>query len=267
MLSLASHSLTALKARALASGLTHEELAALAVDPRQGARRLAYAIEARMGAQAAEMERLLGMLRYEQALWRAGQSAVAGVDEVGVGPLAGPVVAAAVILSPGTSIEGVNDSKKLSAKKRAQLDVCIRREAVAWAVGMCSAQEIDARNIFVATREAARRAVAALSCAPGHVLVDAHAVPRLNVPQTPIVEGDCLSQSIAAASIVAKVARDRLMCGLDARYPGYGFAQHAGYGTAQHLAALKQLGACPEHRRSFSPVAAAVAKQAPAAAL
>lgn len=258
MLSLADESLAMLHKRAIAPGLTHQEIAALAQDPRAGARVLAQRIETRMRVQARELERCLAMLRYEQPLWRQGLTVVAGVDEVGVGPLAGPVVAAAVILPPGTSIEGVNDSKKLSKKARARLDVVIRQEATAWALGMCSAEEIDARNIFAATREAARRAVLALHRAPEHLLVDAHAVPRVAMPQTPIVEGDSLSQSIAAASIVAKVARDHIMVGLDVQYPGYGFAQHVGYGTAMHLDALRRQGACPEHRRSFAPVAAVV---------
>lgn len=255
MVNFAAQTLVALKARAAALGLTQQECMALAQDSRRGARRLAEAMHRQVLAQDAEAQRLQQMSQHERLLWNSGLIAVAGVDEVGVGPLAGPVVAAAVILPPDMSIAGVNDSKKLSAKQRMRLDVVIRARCAAWAIGMCSAEEIDARNIFVATREAARRAVMALPRAPEHVLVDAHAVPGLRMPQTPLVCGDSLSQSIAAASIVAKVARDTLMCELDATYPGYGFAQHAGYGTARHLAALKRLGACKEHRRSFRPVA------------
>lgn len=258
MVDLAAQTLATLTARAMASELTPQECMALAQDPRRGARRLAAALQQQAQAHEVELRRLRQMSWHERQLWDRGLQAVAGVDEVGVGPLAGPVVAAAVVLPPALCIAGIDDSKKLSAKQRARLDGEIRARCTAWGIGMCSAAEIDARNIFVATREAARRAVMSLPCAPEHVLVDAHRVPNLNVPQTPLVRGDSLSQSIAAASIVAKVARDALMGALDMRYPGYGFAQHVGYGTAQHLEALGRLGACPEHRRSFRPVAEVV---------
>jgi ribonuclease HII len=168
------------------------------------------------------------------------------------------VVAAAVILVPGTTIADIDDSKRLSAAARVRLDATIRGQAQALAIGMCTAEEIDRHNIFAATREAARRAVAKLTLRPEHILVDAYRVPRTATPQTALVHGDRLSQSIAAASIVAKVARDKMMQALHAAYPGYGFAQHVGYGTAAHLAALAELGPCPAHRHSFGPVARAV---------
>lgn len=257
-------SLAELRRRAEAGELSDAELAGLAGDSREGARQLARRILARRQRLVDEQQRLAGMLRFEQALWRAGHTCVAGVDEVGVGPLAGPVVAAAVILPPGSNIADIDDSKRLSPQAREHLDGVIRREAIAWAVGMCSAEEIDAGNIFVATRQAARRAVLALSTPPEHILVDAYRVPQLDMPQTPLIHGDRRSQSVAAASIVAKVTRDYLMRAMDITYPNYGFAQHVGYGTARHLAALRTLGPCPEHRRSFAPVRAVAGLEADA---
>ncbi|MBA3826174.1 MAG: ribonuclease HII [Ktedonobacterales bacterium] len=187
-----------------------------------------------------------------------GFAAVAGLDEVGRGCLAGPVVAAAVILPLDdaimTDLDGVRDSKELSATRREQLAVTIRRRATAWAVGICDAATIDARNILQATRLAMHSALAQLSTPADALLLDAIRLPEIPLPQVPLIKGDQRSLSIAAASILAKVTRDALMEQLDATHPGYGFARHKGYGTPQHLAALQALGPCPAHRRSFAPV-------------
>jgi ribonuclease HII len=182
----------------------------------------------------------------------------AGVDEAGRGPLAGPVIAAAVILAPECLIEGLNDSKLLSPQQRERLDVEIRTEAVSWAVGRAEVEEIDTLNILQATLLAMQRAVAALGVAPEYALVDGNTCPRLPCPVQAVVGGDGAVPAISAASIVAKVARDREMAALDALYPGYGFATHKGYATEGHLAALRQLGPCAIHRRSFAPVRTSV---------
>lgn len=181
---------------------------------------------------------------------------VAGVDEAGRGPLAGPVVAAAVILDPGRPIDGLNDSKRLTARQRDRLDEAIRTRALAWALGRAEVEEIDRLNILRATLLAMQRAVAALDPAPRRVLVDGDRCPRLGCPAQAIVKGDQKVAAIAAASILAKVARDREMAQLDALYPGYGLARHKGYPTRDHVEALRRLGATPAHRRSFSPVRA-----------
>ncbi len=181
-----------------------------------------------------------------------------GVDEAGRGPLAGPVVAAAVILPPGTSLSGLNDSKKLSPRQRERLAAEIRATALAWAVAEASAAEIDAWNILRSTLRAMARAVAALPLTPDEVLVDGNQAPALEVPVRTIIGGDALEPAIMAASILAKTHRDARLVALEARHPGYGFARHKGYGTAAHLAALARLGPCPEHRRSFAPVRAAI---------
>ena len=194
------------------------------------------------------------LLRVERELWARGLTRVAGVDEVGVGPLAGPVVAAAVIVPPTMRLRGVDDSKKLRPAAREELAEQIRAEALGVALGTVEVDEIDRINIYRATLEAMRRAVTALPVAPEHVVVDARTIPDLECAQTAYVKGDARSYSIAAASIVAKVARDARMRELDARYPEYGFASHMGYGTRAHLAAIAAHGPCPAHRRSFAPV-------------
>ncbi|TSE20499.1 Ribonuclease HII [Tepidimonas alkaliphilus] len=184
---------------------------------------------------------------------------VAGVDEAGRGPLAGPVVAAAVILDPGAPIDGVADSKALSPARRERLFDAIHARARAVAVGLASVEEIDRLNILQATLLAMQRAVAALSLRPTRVRVDGNRLPALPVPAEAVVGGDATVAAIAAASIVAKVTRDRLMDALHREYPDYGFDRHRGYGTAQHLQALSRLGPTPAHRRSFAPVARALA--------
>lgn len=181
---------------------------------------------------------------------------IAGVDEVGRGPLAGPVVAAAVILDPTRPIAGLADSKKLSPARREQLSVEIRAKAWAWALGRAEVAEIDRLNILHASLLAMRRAVAALSIAPDQALVDGNRCPKLACPCEAIVKGDATVPVIGAASILAKVARDAELRQLHDRYPQYDFARHKGYPTAAHLDALRRHGPCPEHRRSFAPVAA-----------
>ncbi len=196
-------------------------------------------------------------LRYERRLWKVGLTAVAGVDEVGVGPIAGPVVAAAVIFTPELFISGVDDSKRLTPQARSKLYPVIRERALAVGIGVAEVEEIDRFNVYWAALEACRRSLAELDCPPDHVLVDGRRIPELPWPQTHLIGGDRLSFCVAAASIVAKVTRDRMMCEYDRRYPGYGFARHKGYCTAEHLAQLRRLGPSPLHRRSFAPVAAA----------
>lgn len=177
-----------------------------------------------------------------------------GVDEAGRGPLAGPVVAAAVMLDPDRHIEGLRDSKKLSAAARERLADEIRLKAAAWCVAEASVDEIDRLNILHATMLAMQRAVAGLPMPPDDVWVDGNRCPKWGWRSQAVVKGDDKVAAIAAASILAKTARDRLMCKLHQEYPAYGFASHMGYGTAAHMAALRAHGACPQHRRSFAPV-------------
>lgn len=194
----------------------------------------------------------------ERALRARGFLLVAGVDEAGRGPLAGPVVAAAVILPEDFALDGLTDSKKVSAPKREKIYAILTATAeIFWAVAEASVEEIDRLNILRATHLAMARAIEALPRRPDHALVDGLPVGGLAVGHTALVEGDSLSLSIAAASIVAKVTRDRLMVELDAQYPQYGFARHKGYGVREHLEALRNHGPCPAHRRTFQPVAQA----------
>ncbi|MFC1749626.1 ribonuclease HII [Pseudomonadota bacterium] len=185
---------------------------------------------------------------------KAGSILIAGVDEVGRGPLAGPVVTAAVILDPNNPIEGLMDSKALSEKKRDALEPIIKEKAMAWCIGRCEVEEIDEHNILQATMIAMQRAVAGLSVQPGRVLVDGNRTPDFGIPAEAIVKGDQTEAEICAASILAKVCRDREMVEMDEVYPGYGLAKHKGYPTKVHMAALQELGVTPIHRRSFGPV-------------
>jgi ribonuclease HII len=197
----------------------------------------------------------------ERLLWRVGIRQVAGVDEVGMGPLAGPVVAAAVVLPVETHIDGVADSKVLPAAVRELLAAEIRRRAIALGIAVVEPEEIDRVNIYQAGLRALRRAVEQLlPVVPGFVLVDGREIPDLGIPQSAYPKGDAFVTSIAAASIVAKCHRDALMRQLDAAYPAYGFARHMGYATRDHLAALRTYGPSPVHRRSFAPVVAASPK-------
>lgn len=192
--------------------------------------------------------------RFERRLADEGYRAIAGVDEVGIGCLAGPVIAAAVILPFGTRIDRVRDSKTLSARQRTELAMIIRKKAVAWAIGEASLEEIRTLNVHWAAVEAMKRALAGLQPPPDAVLVDAYRIPGLPMHHQPVIRGDQKVRSVAAASIVAKVHRDALMIEMDRQYPGYGFAVHKGYGTKEHQWALRRLGPCAIHRPSFEPV-------------
>nr|WP_236021849.1 ribonuclease HII [Geomesophilobacter sediminis] len=194
------------------------------------------------------------MLAHEVQAARRGYQRIAGVDEAGRGPLAGPVVAAAVILPPGLMLPGVNDSKQLTAEQREVLFDVIHAEAVSVGVGIGDHDLIDSINILQATLSAMREAVSKLAPAPDFLLIDGISSVPLNIPQRTVKQGDALSLSIAAASIIAKVTRDRMMVQYDLQYPGYGFASHKGYGAAAHLAAIAELGPCPIHRKTFSGV-------------
>ncbi|MDB5213162.1 MAG: Ribonuclease [Myxococcaceae bacterium] len=228
--------------------------AELQADPRPGAKAILAAVAKRRHAHRAEGQRLRKMLRFEQDLWATGILYVAGVDEAGMSPLAGPVYAAAVVFSPGSRIADVDDSKKLDARERERLAIEIKATATAWAVGTATVEEIDTINIYWAGLLAMQRAVEGLGVAPQHLLIDARRLKDLAIPQERIIKGDARSLSIAAASILAKTARDALMRELDAAHPGYGFAKHKGYPVKEHIAALTRLGACEAHRRSFGPV-------------
>jgi ribonuclease HII len=228
--------------------------AVLRADPRPGARAILDAIGRRRFENRSEGQRLRKLLQYETALWTQGVVHVAGVDEAGMSPLAGPVAAAAVVFAPNARVPGVDDSKKLDAPTRERLALEIKQTAVAWSVGFAEVEEIDTINIYWAGMLAMRRAVEGLSVAPEHVLLDARRLKELSVPQQRIIKGDSKSLTIAAASILAKTSRDLRMRQLDAEYPGYGFAKHKGYPVREHVVALRQLGASPVHRRSFAPV-------------
>lgn len=232
--------------------------AALKADSRPGARIILDAVARRRFANRSEGQRLRKMLRHETTLWSNGILHVAGVDEAGMSPLAGPVAAAAVVFAPGSRIPGVDDSKKLDAASRERLATEIKATAVAWSVAFATVKEIDAINIYWASRLAMHRAIDGLAETPEHVLIDGRRLKGLGHPQQPIIGGDAQSLTIAAASILAKTARDALMCELDLRHPGYGFARHKGYPVAEHRDALRKLGACPIHRRSFAPVRSAL---------
>lgn len=195
-------------------------------------------------------------LLLEQALHAVGRALVAGVDEAGRGPLAGPVAAAAVILPAGFTCPGLDDSKKLSPSKREAIYAVLTSTAdLRWSLALATVEEIDTRNILRATHLAMERAVAGLGVTPDHCLIDGLPLPVFPWPHSGVVKGDSRSLSIAAASIIAKVSRDRIMVDLDHEFPHYGFAKHQGYGTAQHLQALRIHGPCRHHRRSFQPVA------------
>ena len=205
------------------------------------------------------MNDLQPTLDYERELWQAGYRHVAGLDEAGRGALAGPVVAAAVIIAPDQCDHEiwslVRDSKLLTPAMRQRLAVQIRACALAWSVGMVAAAEIDRIGIAPATRQAMCQAVAALATSPDHLLIDWVRLPMLALPQICVAKADQHMASVAAASILAKVTRDALLVALDDSYPAYGFAQHKGYGSRHHLEVLRQQGPCPEHRHSFAPIA------------
>lgn len=198
-----------------------------------------------------QKEQLEEMLKYERALWQEGKKYIAGVDEVGRGPLAGPVVTAAVILPKDFDVLGVNDSKKLSPKKRDELYDLIMEKALAVSIGRREPERIDEINILEATKEAMADAINGLEIKPDHVLIDALTLKTVDIPQTGIIKGDATSVSIAAASIIAKVTRDREMVEMAKIYPGYAFESNKGYGTKAHYEGLATLGPTPIHRKSF----------------
>jgi ribonuclease HII len=229
-------------------------LESLEGDGRSGARALAAKLRVRQGENRAEGRRLRRLLKYEIELWERGFDRIAGVDEAGIGPMAGPVVAGAVVLPRDYKLRSLDDSKKLDVTTREQLAERIKTDAVAWAVGVAEVEEIDRLNVYHAGLLAMKRAVENLKVLPDYILVDARAIRECQVPQRGIIRGDQLSASIAAASIIAKTTRDAMMVELDRKFPGYGFASHKGYPTPAHFQALRELGAAAIHRRSFRPV-------------
>src|SRR5947208_2765212 len=230
-------------------------VAALENDARQGAHHLAKLIRDRWRKNRAEGQRLHNLLRFEIDLWEQGFNLIAGVDEAGMAPLAGPVIAGAVILPKNYKLKRLNDSKQiLDETVRGELAEQIKRDCIVWAVGCAEVEEIDTLNIYHAGLLAMRRAVEGLASQPDFVLVDARRIPHYSVPQRGIIKGDCLSASIAAASIIAKTTRDAIMSELDSIHPGYNFTTHKGYPTPEHCRRLQELGAAPIHRRSFARV-------------
>ena len=199
-----------------------------------------------------ELERLNNLKSYEKELYGNGINLIAGIDEAGRGPLAGPVVVGCVILPKDSMIEGVNDSKKISEAKREKLYEQIIEEAISWSVGIVDHEEIDKINILNATKKALTLAVDGLKVKPDRILVDAlQGIDTLGIPYTSIIKGDAKNYSIAAASIIAKVTRDRIMLEWDKVYPEYGFAKHKGYGTSAHIQAIRENGICTIHRKTF----------------
>jgi ribonuclease HII len=250
-------SLTELRQRYLAGSSSAPAglVVSLEADGRAGAQALARALKARQAGNRAEGQRLRHMLKFENELWAQGVARVAGVDEAGAGPCAGPVVAGAAILPLGYKLRGLDDSKKiLDETTRDELAEAIKRDAVAWAVGWSHHDEIDAVNIYQAGLLAMRRAVEALAVAPDYLLVDARRVPGVPQPQRGIIKGDAQSLSIAAGAILAKTTRDRHMNALGREHPQYGFERHKGYPTSEHLAAMKAHGVLPFHRKTWGPV-------------
>lgn len=200
-----------------------------------------------------EEQRLTELKKIENEIYKTGVQTICGIDEAGRGPLAGPVVVAAVIMPKDSFIEGVNDSKKVSEKKREALYEQITDEAIAWGVGIIDQKEIDEINILYATKKGLTTAIKELKVKPDRIIVDAlDKIDTLGIPYTPIIKGDAKCYSIAAASIIAKVTRDRIMRQWDEIYPMYGFEKHKGYGTAMHMQAIREYGLCPIHRRSFT---------------
>lgn len=246
--------------RRLQPPVPEDLLQALESDSRKSARRLANRIRKLKLRGLHEEQRLRHLLHFEIELYRQGFRLIAGVDEAGVAPLAGPVVAAAVILPEKYTLSGLDDSKKiLDAKKRDMLAQQIKQDALCWATGTSEVEEIDRMNIYRASLLAMKRAVNGLSTEPDYVLVDARTVPHCNYPQKAVVHGDALCASIAAASLIAKTTRDARMIEIDRIYSDYGFAAHKGYPTPQHLRILRQRGPLPVHRKSFAPVRKALA--------
>ena len=233
--------------------LDHPLFEELILDGRAGVQAAISKRKRELQKQVDEDLRLEKMLAYEKELYAQGIHLIAGVDEVGRGPLAGPVVAAAVILPKGSKIPGLNDSKKIPKSKHKEIYEAVLKEAIAIGIGVKDNQVIDQVNIYEATKLAMMEAIGQLDPQPQHLLIDAMKLD-LSIPQTSIIKGDANSLSIAAASIVAKVTRDQMMAAYDQEYPGYDFSQNAGYGTTKHLEGLEKHGVTPIHRRSFEPI-------------
>ena len=228
-------------------------------DSRAGVHKLIVKRKKQIQAELDEYRRLEQMLRYEKELYATGCQYIAGIDEVGRGPLAGPVVAAAVILPKNCKIKGLNDSKKVPKKKHKEIYQEVLKQAISVGIGIKDNQVIDEVNIYEATKLAMIEAVGNLKITPQHLLIDAMKLD-LQIPQTSIIKGDANSLSIAAASIVAKVTRDRMMTDYDLTYPGYDFAHNVGYGTQHHLEGLKRRGITPIHRKTFEPIKSMIEK-------
>jgi ribonuclease HII len=241
--------------RMLASPLVSEAMIArLRRDPRVQVATMLEAAERRARRMQAERQRRDEMFAIERELQASGRFLIAGVDEAGVGPLAGPIVAAAVILGDAASIEGIEDARKLDGAGREELAMEIRKRALGISIGTATVDEIDRINVYHAGMLAMRRAVEGLKRRPDHVIVDARRIPDIGIEQSAYVRGDARSLSIAAASVVAKTHRDAMMVDLDRVHPGYGFSRHKGYGTPEHHAALRRLGVSAVHRSSYEAV-------------
>nr|WP_274237134.1 ribonuclease HII [Allobacillus halotolerans] len=246
--------ITMIKEKLFSDHVSEEWLIHIKNDERVGVQKLLEQFEKKQMKEQALKEAFFEMMQYENKLKSEGVQLIAGIDEVGRGPIAGPVVAAAVILPEDFYLPGLTDSKKLSEKKRESFFELITDQAIAVGLGIVSPTEIDLMNIHQASLEAMKRAVHDLLIQPEHLLIDAMKLPEVDYEQTSIIKGDAKSISIAAASVVAKVTRDRMMKDIACDYPGYGFEKHMGYGTKEHLEALKTLGSTPYHRKSFAPV-------------
>ena len=231
-----------------------EFVSILANDSRKKVQELGEKHRVWLAKMEEEKKRLISLYNWEAKLLSRGYTLIAGIDEAGRGPLAGPVVAAAVILPEDFFLPGLNDSKKLSAKKRDELYDLIFQQALSIGIGMSQPREIDQLNILRATHKAMERAVDNLDTRPGYLLIDGNSVPSVQLPYLALIGGDSISASIAAASIIAKVTRDRIMGELDNQYPQYGFAKHKGYGTPEHVVALEKYGVTPLHRLSYELV-------------
>ena len=225
----------------------------LGKDPRAGVQKEIQKRKREIQAELEEINRLETMLRYEKELYAGGINLIAGVDEVGRGPLAGPVVAAAVILPKDCKIKGLNDSKKIPKKKHMEIFQAVKNQALAIGIGIMDNHVIDQVNIYESTKLAMKEAISKLEPHPQHLLIDAMKLD-LPISQTSIIKGDANSLSIAAASIIAKVTRDKIMVNYDQEFPGYDFGQNAGYGTAKHLEGIEKYGVTPIHRTSFEPI-------------
>jgi len=244
----------AIKALLEANDVDSAAVDELRKDPRIGVQKLVARYDNKVKREYEELQKYITMSVFENELRYKGINLIAGVDEVGRGPLAGPVIAAAVILPADCWLFGIDDSKKLSESRRQYFYEEIQKHALAIGVGVCSSQEIDEHNIYQATKLAMERAVLGLQVEAQHLLLDAMELPQIDIPQQSIIKGDARSVSIAAASIIAKVTRDAYMSELAKSHPEYGFERHVGYGTKDHLEALELHGIIQDHRRSFEPI-------------